>query len=175
MIVSAIVAHAQNGIIGKEGDIPWHLPADLKYFKRTTLNHHIIMGRKTYQSIGKPLPKRTNIILTRDPFFMVSNCLIAHNIEEALELAYDNGEKEVFIAGGGEVYKQSQPYWDRIYRTLVDIEVEGDASFPEINISDWELQWEKAHHADDKNPVNYTFQRLDKVGLAEELEEKEGK
>ena len=90
MIVSAIVAVDKNHVIGKDNDIPWHLPADLKYFKRRTLNHHIIMGRKTFQSIGMPLPKRTNIVVTRNPFFIASNCLIAPSIDEALAIAADS-------------------------------------------------------------------------------------
>ena len=92
MIVSAIVAVGRNNVIGKDNDIPWHLPADLKYFKRRTLNHHIIMGRKSFESIGRPLPMRTNIIVTRNPFFIASNCLVAPSIEESSSIAYDNGE-----------------------------------------------------------------------------------
>ena len=126
MIVSCIVATANNNIIGKNNDIPWYLPADLKYFKKTTIGKHILMGRKCYQSIGKPLPKRTNIIVTRDPYFISSNCLIARSIEEGLEMAYDNGEKECFIIGGGTIYEQTQKLWDRLYLTQIDLDVEGD-------------------------------------------------
>ena len=95
MKISCIVATAHNNVIGKDNDIPWYLPADLKYFKKQTLGHHILMGRNCYESIGRPLPKRTNVIITRDPYFIASNCLIAHSINEALEIAYDNGEEDV--------------------------------------------------------------------------------
>jgi len=97
MIISAIVAVANDYTIGKNNDIPWYLPADLKYFKKVTLGHHIIMGRKCYQSIGRPLPKRTNIIITRNPYFIASNCIVKHSLEDALQLAQDNNEEEVFI------------------------------------------------------------------------------
>ena len=115
MIVSAIVAAAQNNVIGNDNDIPWRLSSDLKYFKRTTINHHVIMGRKTFLSMGRPLPKRTNIVLTRDLMFAGSGLLIAHSIEEALSMAYDNDEEEVFIIGGGEIYRQSMPYLSLIH------------------------------------------------------------
>lgn len=157
MIVSAIVATAKNRVIGKDNNIPWYLSADLKYFKRTTLNHHIIMGRKSFQSIGRPLPKRTNVVVTRDPFFVASNCLIASSIEEALNLAYDNGETEAFIIGGGQIYKQSMPLWDKLYLTEVDLEIEGDVFFPEINKQEWQLISSEPHQADEKNEYDYTF------------------
>lgn len=157
MIVSAIVATAKNRVIGKDNNIPWYLSADLKYFKRTTLNHHIIMGRKSFQSIGRPLPKRTNVVVTRDPFFVASNCLIASSIEEALNLAYDNGETEAFIIGGGQIYKQSMPLWDKLYLTEVDLEIEGDVFFPEINKQEWQLISSELHQADEKNEYDYTF------------------
>jgi dihydrofolate reductase len=120
MTISAILAMSKNRVIGKDNQIPWHLSADLKYFKRTTLNHHIIMGRKTFLSIGNPLPKRTNVVLTRNPFFIASNVLVATSIEEGLQLARDNGEEETFIIGGGEIYRQSMPYLDKIYLTLIE-------------------------------------------------------
>lgn len=157
MIVSCIVAVAKNNVIGKDNDIPWYLPADLKYFKRTTLNHHILMGRNCYKSIGKPLPKRTNIILTRDPYFASSSCLIAHSIEDALSMAYENGEEECFIIGGGEIYNQSGKYWDRLYITEVDLEVVGDVYFPEIIESEWKLISESPQKKDDKNEFDYNF------------------
>lgn len=157
MIVSCIVATANNNVIGKDNDIPWYLPADLKYFKKTTIGKHILMGRKCYQSIGMPLPKRTNIIVTRDPYFISSNCLIARSIEEGLEMAYDNGEKECFIIGGGTVYEQTQKLWDRLYLTQVDLNVEGDVFFPEVNFDEWQLISQEDHSADEKNPYNYSF------------------
>jgi dihydrofolate reductase len=163
MIVSAIVATDKNNVIGKNNDIPWYLSADLKYFKKTTLNHHIIMGRKSYESIGRPLPKRTNIIVTRNPFFIVSNCIVVNSIQEALQIAVDNGETEAFIIGGGEIYKQSMHLWDRIYLTAVDLEVEGgEVFFPELSEEDWQLISEEHHAADEKNDHDYTFKVLER-------------
>ena len=157
MIISAIVAVAKNNVIGKDNDIPWYLPADLKYFKKTTLNHHIIMGRNCYESIGKPLPKRTNVVLTRNPFFIVSNCYVTHSVNEALEVAKNNEEEEAFIIGGAQIYEQSMNLWDKLYLTEVDLEVEGDVFFPEINFEEWELISEEAHQADEKNEYDYVF------------------
>lgn len=164
MIVSAIVATAENNVIGKDNDIPWYLPADLKYFKKTTSGHHIIMGRKCFQSIGKPLPKRTNIIITRNPFYIVSNCFIANSIEEALSIAYDNGEEEAFILGGGEIYKSSMALWDKLYWTKVDAQVEGDIYFPEVDLKNWQLTSEKHHKKDEKNEYDYSFMVYEKKG-----------
>ncbi len=157
MIVSAIVAVAENGVIGKDNDIPWRLSDDLKYFKRTTLNHHIITGRNNFLSIGRPLPKRTNIIITRDPYYAVDGCLIAHSVEEALQIAYDNGEEEAFIIGGAKIYELSMTYWDRLYLTNVHAKVVGDVMFPKMNMEDWELLSSEAHKADEKNEHDYTF------------------
>ncbi|WP_235298587.1 dihydrofolate reductase [Portibacter marinus] len=157
MIVSSIVAVTKNGVIGKDNDIPWDLPKDMRYFKRTTLNHHIIMGRKNFEAMGNPLPKRTNIILTRDPFYIVSNSLVAHSIEEALSIAFDNGEEEAFIIGGGEIYKQSMPYWDKFYITEIDAEIEGDVYFPEVDYKEWELVSEEQHRKDENNPYDFIF------------------
>lgn len=157
MIISTIVATAHNNVIGAENNIPWYLPADLQYFKKITLNHHIIMGRNCYESIGKPLPKRTNIIITRDAFFISSNCLVARSIDEALSLAYKNNEEEVFIIGGGQIYDQTQELWDKIYLTEVDLDVKGDVYFPTINLNEWQLISEEHHNKDEKNEYNYSF------------------
>ncbi len=157
MIVSAIAAMAKNRVIGKDNDIPWRLSSDLKYFKRKTLNHHVIMGRKSFQSIGRPLPNRTNIVVTRDPFFIASDCLVVRSVEEALELALDHGEEEAFLIGGGAIYEASLPYWDRLYLTLVDAEVEGDVYFPELDLRRWQLLSSETHAADEKNDYDFTF------------------
>lgn len=153
---------AHNRVIGKDNGMPWHLPADLKHFKRATLHHHIIMGRNCYESIGMPLPKRTNIVLTRDPFYMISSCLVAHSIDEALNMAYDNGEEEAFIIGGGHIYEQTQDMWDRLYLTEIDLKVEGDTFFPALDYEAWDLIEEKKHKADDKNPHDYVFKTFEK-------------
>jgi len=169
MIVSAIVAVAKNNVMGRDNDIPWYLPADLKYFKSTTLNHHIIMGRKTFQSIGRPLPKRTNVVISRQAFFIATGCITTQSIEQALELAYDNGEEEAFIIGGGEIYNLSMPFWDRLYLTEVDLEVkDGDTFFPEINFSEWKHILSDPHEADEKNEHAYTFNIYERIPKVED-------
>jgi dihydrofolate reductase len=157
MIISAIVATAHKGVIGKDNEIPWYLPADFAYFKKITLNHHIIMGRNCYESIGRPLPKRTNIVVTRNPFFIVSGCVVVHSVEEGLRLAESNGEEEVFIIGGGEIYRQTMHLLDRLYLTEVDLDTEGSVFFPEINPVEWDLVSEEKHQKDEKNEWNYVF------------------
>jgi dihydrofolate reductase len=163
MIISCIVATAHQRIIGKENDIPWYLPADLQYFKKVTLGHTVIMGRNCYTSIGRPLPKRTNIIITRDPFFISSNCLIAKSIPEALKLAHDLGETEAFIIGGGQIYEQTKEIWDKLYLTEVDLVVDGDVVFPEIDMTKWKLTSEEKHQKDEKNEYDYTFKTFEKI------------
>lgn len=163
MTISTIVATAKGNVIGKDNDIPWYLPADLKYFKKQTLNHHIIMGRKTYQSIGRPLPKRTNIVITRDPFFVATNCIVCSSVEAALEIAQDNGEQEVFIIGGGMIYELTQQYWDRVYLTEVDLEVEGDIYFPALKKEEWKLVSSNPQKADEKNEYDYTFKIFERI------------
>jgi dihydrofolate reductase len=163
MTISCIVAIAHNRVIGKDNDIPWYLPADLQYFKKTTINHHIIMGRNCYASIGKPLPKRTNVIVSRDPYFISSNCLVARSIPEALHMAHENGETEAFIIGGGQIYTQSIDLWDKLYLTEVDLTVDGDVFFPVIDMSQWELISEEKHSKDDKNDFDYTFKVLKRI------------
>lgn len=157
MTISCIVATAKNRVIGKDNDMPWHLPADLSYFKKTTLGHHIILGRKNYLAIGKPLAKRTNIIVTRDKSFACSNCEVVHTIEDALLIAKQNNEEEVFIIGGGSIYDQTIIYWDKIYLTEIDLETEGDVFFPELNWDNWTLISSEEHYKDVKNPYDYTF------------------
>jgi len=157
MLVSAIVATDQNGLIGDQGKIPWHLPADLKYFKRTTLHHHLIMGRKTYASIGRPLPRRHNIILTRDPYFILSGAQVAHSIPEALSIAYEAGESEAFIAGGGEIYKQCMDLLDCVYLTRVHTKATGDTHFPDLAPDQWTCTSERKGEIDDKNKHPHTF------------------
>lgn len=164
MEISCIVGMGHNNVIGKDNDIPWHLSADLRYFKKTTLNHHILMGRTNYYSIGRPLPKRTNIIVTRDPFFIVSNCLVVHSIEEGIETARANGEEELFIIGGGNIYEQTIDICTKLYLTEIDVDVEGDIFFPKINFDEWELISEEPHQKDEKNPYDYNFKIYKRIG-----------
>ena len=163
MIISAIVATARNNVIGKDNDIPWYLPADLKYFKKQTLNHHNVMGRKCFESIGRPLPKRTNIVISRNPYFIASNCLVAHSVSEGIDLAIANDEEELFIIGGGQIYELTEPLWDRLYLTQVDLYVEGDVFFPELNMDEWQLLSETQHKKDEKNEHDYTFKIFERI------------
>jgi dihydrofolate reductase len=156
MLISAIAALTRNRVIGKDNQIPWYLPADLKFFKRTTLGHHILMGRKNYESLGKPLPKRTNVVITRDPYFISTGCIVVHSIEEALQVARDNGEEEAFIIGGGEIYAQSLPLIDKMYLSEIDAEIEGDVFFPEFDRSNWVVTSEDHHPADERNAFPFT-------------------
>jgi dihydrofolate reductase len=130
LIVSIIAAVASNGVIGRAGGLPWNLPADLRRFRELTVGHTLIMGRKTYQSIGRPLPERRTIVVTRQADFRVPDVLTAASLQAALDLAA--GEDEVFICGGGEIYRQTLPLADRIYLTLLHAPYDGDTLFPEI-------------------------------------------
>ena len=162
LILSAIVAMAENRVIGKNNQLPWHLPADLNHFKAITSGHPILMGRKTYESIGKPLPNRTNIIITRDNGYLAPGCVVVTSIEAALQQASAENSDEMFIIGGAEVYRQLWPHIQRIYLTLVHQEFEGDAFFPELNRNEWKQIHYETYPANEKNPYPYTFLRLDK-------------
>lgn len=136
MIVSIIAAMSRNRIIGVDGSIPWRIPADMSRFRDLTLGHTIVMGRKTFESIGRPLSGRKNIIISRDPAYHAEGALTASSLYDALKIAEDDGE--VFICGGGEIYEQAIPSASRIYLTAVDFEVEGDTLFPPIQLNDFE-------------------------------------
>ena len=163
MKVSCIVATAKNNVIGKDNQIPWYLPADLKYFKKITTGHHIIMGRNCFESIGRALPKRTNVIVTRDMFYAVSNCLVTHSVGEALAIAEQNGEDEAFIIGGGQIYQQTTMLWDKLYLTEVNLEVEGDVYFPELDMTNWKLTKQQSGLKDEKNTHDYSFLQYDRI------------
>lgn len=162
MIVSAIVACDNNHLIGLDNQIPWHLSGDLKFFKKTTLGHHVLMGRKSFLSIGRPLPKRSNVIISRDPFFAASGCQVVHSIDEALTLALDQGEEETFIIGGAQIYHQSIQYWDKLYLTRVHTDIIYDDSqnpvfFPDIHLHEWEEKSRQEFPADDNNDYPFTI------------------
>lgn len=161
MIISAIVAMSSNRVIGRDLGLPWHQPKDMKFFKETTMGHHLIMGRNNFASMDyRPLKGRINIVLTRDPFFITSSALVMHSIEEALSYAYDAGEEEVFIIGGGEIYKQSLSLLDKIYLTEVITELSGDTYFPEIDMNEWKLVSSEYSEADAKNKFPMRFDVL---------------
>ncbi len=157
MIISAIVAKTRNNVIGKDNKMPWHISDDLKYFKKITTGHIIILGRKNYESIGKPLPNRVNIVLTRNELFNCPGCIRLGTIEQALKFAYDQNEDEVFIVGGGQIYEQSREYWDRIYVTEIDTELEGDVFFPSLDKNEWNLISHKCHPKSEKNEYDFCF------------------
>ena len=151
MRISLIVAMDQNRGIGFQGQIPWNLPADLKMFKSRTMGHHLLMGLKTYESIGKALPGRTTIIVTRNQNFRAKGCLVAHSVTEALEIARNNGEDEIFICGGSEIYREAFKETDRMYLTRIHAEFQVDSSFPNFDLSVWEQTFTDYHPADEKN------------------------
>ena len=154
-MISLIAAMSKNRVIGRGGKIPWHLPADLKHFKEITTGHPVIMGRKTYESIGHALPGRTNIVLSRTPSFNPPDAATVPSLKEALDLT--RGVDEVFIIGGQSLYEQALPFADRIYLTVVNIETDGDAFFPEFNESSWEVVSREERGKDDKNPHDYAY------------------
>jgi dihydrofolate reductase len=160
MIVSLIVAVDINWGIGVRGNLPWRLSSDLQRFKKLTMGHHLIMGRKTYESIGKPLPGRTNIIVTRKPNYYPTGCEIASSLEEALRLAEKRGEQEVFVIGGGEVFKQIIHRADRIYLTRVITVLEADTYFPTLRAEEWEVVESSYHFADENNEFATTYTLL---------------
>lgn len=155
-MISLIVAMAQNRVIGKDNRLPWRLPADMAYFKQTTMGHPVVMGRKTFESISKPLPGRRNIILTRDPHFQSEGCEICYSVEEVLALA-QAGKDEFFIIGGDSVYSTFFPFTDRLYLTLIEQSFEGDAFFPEIDAQKWRLVSQTQGENNEKNPYEYSF------------------
>ena len=156
MIISIIVAVSQNGVIGKDNKLPWHLPADLKYFKRLTMGHHIVMGRSTFDSIGKALPGRTNVIITRQRDFKAEGCVVVHELKQAFELARSNNENECFVIGGGDIIRQSLVWADKIYMTRILHDFDGDTFFPQLN-DDWRLVSEDPNLPDEKNQYAYAF------------------
>lgn len=157
----AIVALSSNRAIGRDNQLLWHLPNDLQFFKRITLGHTVIMGRKTFESIGKPLPNRRNIVISRQKGYSSNGIEVAHSLEHAIELC--QGEEEVFIIGGAEIYRQSLPYVDTIYQTRVDVEINGDAFFPELMEQEWELKILETHTPDDRHCYSYQFIQLDRI------------
>jgi len=159
MIVSDVVAISENHVIGKDNKLLWYLPRDLKHFKDITTGHAIIMGRKTYDSVGKPLPKRRNIIVTRQDI-TIEGCEVVNSIEAALALCA--GEEEVFIVGGAEIYKLALHLTNRIYLTIVHKNFDGDSFFPEINKQEWKEVLREDHQPDEKNSLPYSFITLER-------------
>lgn len=158
---SIIAAMASNRVIGINNTLPWRLPADLAHFKALTLGHHIIMGRKTYESLGKPLPGRTSVIVTRDRQFAVPGCVVVNSLAGAM--AACEGDEEAFFIGGADIYRQALEFVGRIYLTEVKTEVTGDAWFPELDCARWLESSRKHCGADEKNGFDYDFVTYDRV------------
>lgn len=163
MILSIIVAAAENLVIGHNNALIWHISADLKHFKQLTTGHTIIMGRKTFESIGRALPNRRNVVITRNKDYQADGCEIAESIEEALKMVVT--EDEVFIIGGGSIYRESWERADRLYLTLVHTEVEGDTFIPAIDSDKWEVICRQDFKADEKNEFDYSFVDYKRHGL----------
>ena len=162
MTLSLIAAMAANRVIGRENQLPWRLPADLKRFKRLTMGHCLIMGRRTFESIGRPLPGRTTIVLTGDRCYRADGALVAHSLEQALEMS--SGD-QVFVCGGESVYRQTIGRADRLYLTLLHRDFAGDACFPEIAWSEWRIESRERHEASEEIPFAFEF-----LDCARELE-----
>jgi dihydrofolate reductase len=158
-MIAIVVAAAENNVIGKDNGLIWHLPADLRHFRQITMGHPILMGRKTYESIGKPLPGRTSIIITTQKGYEAEGCIVTHSLQEALEQARQQDEA-IYIIGGAEIYKQALPLTDTIYLTRLHHAFEGDVYFPELKEQDWETVEQEHHEPDEKNKYPYSFLTL---------------
>ncbi|WP_079530077.1 dihydrofolate reductase [Halobacillus hunanensis] len=162
-MISFVFAMDKNQLIGKDNDLSWYIPNDFKFFKETTWDETIIMGRKTFDSFGKPLPNRKHIILTSREEYEVEGCEIIHSIDEIIKLNQTYPEKEWFVIGGGVLFEAMLPYADRMYMTYIDHAFEGDAYFPPYEEADWRLVKETKGIKDEKNPYDYYFRIYDRV------------
>ena len=153
--ISIIVAMAQNRTIGINNTLPWHCPEDLKHFKSLTMGHHMIMGRKTFDSIGKPLPGRTTVVVTRNPGLNIDGCIVKHSLQEAIEACA--GDKEIFIVGGAELYAQALPLANTLYLTEIQQDITGDAHFPAFDRQIWKEVACESRQQDTPQPLKYNF------------------
>lgn len=160
-MISLVVAAARNNVIGKGNALPWSLPADLKHFRDITAGHTVIMGRKTFESIGRPLPNRRNIVITRQTDYAPEGVEVANSLDEALGRAGDG--EEAFVIGGGQIFKEALPRADRVYLTRVEQDVEGDAFFPELGPSEWREASRREGVVDEKNAIPHTFLVFDRI------------
>lgn len=160
MIISLIAAMAKDRVIGKDNQMPWHLPADFAWFKRCTMGKPIIMGRKTFDSIGRALPGRLNIVISRDKALTIEGVTVVASIEQAIERV--QGEQEVMIIGGGSIYQACLAKADKLYLTFIDAEIEGDTRFPDWG-SEWKTSYSEAYQADEKNAYGMIFNILEKA------------
>ena len=161
MIVSLVAAMSENRVIGRNGQLPWHLPADLKYFKKLTVDHTVIMGRKTFDEIKRPLDNRRNVVITRNRGFQPHGVTVVPSLDEALALAAT--EEEVFSVGGGEIFRLALPRADRLYLTVIHAHIEGDTFFPPFDSDGWVLEDEDRHEPDDKHAYAFSFRRYRRI------------
>lgn len=165
MIISLIVAMDEKGGISHHGQLPWHLPAELRLFKQTTIGHHLLMGRKTFETIGRSLPGRTIIVITRQAKYQAGECQVAHSIEDGFTIARSRAETELFVCGGRDIYEQTLPLSERIYLTQVHTIADTDLSFPRLDLSVWYEIKTTNHPADEKNEFAFTQRIFDKKPL----------
>lgn len=163
-LLSIIVAMDESGVIGKNNGLPWHLPADLRHFKQITMGKPVLMGRKTFESIGKPLPGREFIVLTRDKSFAVAGCRVVQTLDEGIEAAAD--KPELVVIGGAEIFALALPLVSRIYLTRVHARVDGDTYFPAFDRREWLAVSEQEYPADERNAHALTFMTLERRGCA---------
>jgi dihydrofolate reductase len=163
MRLSLIWAMTRNRVIGRNNALPWRLPDEMRHFMRTTLGHCVIMGRRNFDAMGKPLPKRTNIVLSRDPSFVANGAIVVRTLDEAIERARDAGDDEAMVVGGAEIYALALPKADRLYFTLVDTEMAGDTFFPLFDEAQWREVRREEHGADAQHPYAYTIRVLDRI------------
>jgi dihydrofolate reductase len=154
-MIGLVVAVDNNNVIGKDNKLIWHLPADLKMFKELTMGAPIVMGRKTFESIGKPLPGRTTVIITRNPEYKVEGCIVALSLKEGLSMV--GKEPKVYVIGGGEIFKEAMPLADKLYLTRIHHSFEGDVYFPEVDMNQWEEESRQDFEPDEKNAFSYSF------------------
>jgi dihydrofolate reductase len=160
-MISFLVAMDKNRVIGKDNQLPWHLPEDLKFFKRVTMGHAIAMGRKTHESIGRILPGRENIVITRQPDYQCNGCTVFFSVEEFVKKS-SNRDEEIFVIGGAEIFKETFAHADRLYITFIDEEFKGDTYFPEYDLSQWGLAFCEKGIRDEKNPFDFEFRIYDR-------------
>jgi dihydrofolate reductase len=158
MIISFAVAASENNVIGKNNQLLWSLPNDMKFFKNTTWGFPVIMGRKTYESLGKPLAGRTNIVITRQADWKADGTIVVSSLEDAVKAAAATDAREAFVIGGGEIFHQALPMAQKIVLTRVHTVIDGDAFFPELNPADWEMEWHQDFEPDEKHIYAYSFQ-----------------
>jgi dihydrofolate reductase len=159
MVLSIIVAAADNGVIGKDGKMPWRLPAESAYFKATTLGHPVITGRKNFEAMGRPLPDRLNVVITRQNYAVPDGAVVAHSLQEALALPEVKQADEIFVIGGQQIYDQAMPLTDKLYFTQIDAKIAGDTFF-DYNPDEWRMVWSEKHPADEHNEYAFELRQL---------------